>query len=321
MNYRKLGRYGVRVSEISVGGWLTHSRTVDDVLTSEIINHAFDNGINFFDTSDAYNRGEAEKSLGKAVKKIRREDLFLATKCYFPFSDAPNDRGLSRKHIFESVHNSLKRMQVDYIDLQQFHRFDAETPLDETVHAISDLVRQGKILYWGVSEWSAAQIADVCHVAKDLNATLPVSNQPQYNMLHPNIEESVIPISEKFGLGQVVWSPLAQGILTGKYLPGAEPPAGSRGADKTSNQFMTSQLGDKGLLEKVQKLKKYAESQGASLPDFALAWCLRKSNVSSVITGATKSEQVDQNIKAAGLTFSPEIWEKAEKILSGDPST
>lgn len=308
----------MRVSEVGVGGWLTHGRTVDDSGTEAIVKDAFNLGVNFFDTANVYHHGAAELALGKAVKSIRREDLVIATKCFFPMSDAPNDHGLSRKHIFESVHASLKRLQVDYIDLMQFHRFDADTPVDETVSAISDLVRQGKVLYWGTSEWPAHQIMKACLIAERTNGIRPVSNQPQYSMLWRKIEESVIPASEEVGVGQVVFSPLAQGVLTGKYLPNQAPPAGSRGADETSNQFMKRILEPK-VLEKVQALKGFAESKGVGITEFALAWCLRKANVSSVIVGASRPQQVEQNVKASGLIFEPEVWEQAEALLA-DPS-
>ncbi len=316
MNYRKLGRYGIRVSEVSVGGWLTHGRSIDDSTTQEIVKTAFDLGVNFFDTADVYHRGQAELSLAKAIKGIRREDLVIATKCFFPMSEAPNDRGLSRKHIFESVHSSLKRLELDYIDLMQFHRFDAETPIDETVSAISDLVRQGKVLYWGVSEWNAQQIASAVHISKEIGGIAPSSNQPRYSMLTPEIEQHVIPVSEQYGLGQVVFSPLAQGVLTGKYLPNSAPPQGTRAADDTSNQFMKPYLED-AVLSRVQKLKKYAESLGTDLAEFALAWCLRKSNISSVIIGASNPGQVQQNVKASGLLFGDDVWEKSRAILDG----
>lgn len=316
MRYRKLGRYGVRVSEVSLGGWLTQGRTIDDATTERIVHRAFDLGINLFDTADVYNRGEAELSLGKAIHGMKREELVIATKCFFPMSDAPNDRGLGRKHIFESVHNSLKRLRVDYIDLMQFHRFDAETPIDETVRAIDDLVRQGKVLYWGVSEWQADQITDLVNVAKELNANPPASNQPIYNMLTRGIEQGVLAATEQFGLGNIVFSPLAQGVLTGKYLPGQAAPEGSRGADETSNNFMQRFLED-ATLERVQRLKAFANEQGHPIGRFALAWCLRQPNVSSVIVGASRVEQIEANVEASGIDLPADVWERAEAILEG----
>jgi aryl-alcohol dehydrogenase-like predicted oxidoreductase len=316
VNYRKLGRFNIKVSEVSVGGWLTHGRSIDDEVTAEIIKKSFDLGVNFFDTADVYNNGAAEKSLGRAIKGLKREDLVIGTKCYFPMSDRPNDRGLGRKHITESVHNSLKRLDVDYIDIMQFHRFDSETSLDETIRAIDDLVRAGKVLYWGVSEWTAQQITDLVHTADALNANPPASNQPRYNMLSRGIEDGVLAACEQFGLGNVVFSPLAQGILTGKYLPGQPAPEGTRGADTSSNMFMKSSLEDE-VLTRVQNLKAYVETQGMGLGEFALAWCLRQKQVSSVIIGATSTAQVEANVKASGIQLDSLVWERAERILEG----
>jgi len=314
MKYRKLGRYGIKVSEVSLGGWLTQGRTIDDSTTEAIVRRAFDLGVNLFDTADVYNGGEAEMALAKAITGYRRADLVLATKCFFPMSDMPNDRGLSRKHITESVHDSLKRLKTDYIDLMQFHRFDAETPLDETVRAIDDLVRAGKVLYWGVSEWEAGQIRDVVGVAKALNANPPVSNQPRYSLLQPGIEKEVLPACVENGMGNIVFSPLAQGILTGKYLPGQPAPAGSRGGDEKSNQFMKGWLNDEAL-GKVQKLKAFVGDHGYTLNTFALAWCLRQPGVSSVITGASSVAQIEANVAASGVTLSPEVLRGAAAIL------
>ena len=316
MNYRRLGRYGVKVSEIAVGGWLTHGRSIGDDVTTSIVHKAFDLGVNFFDTADVYNAGEAEKSLAKAVKGFRREDLFIATKCYFPMSDRPNDRGLSRKHIVESVHASLKRLEMDYVDLMQCHRWDADSPVDEMVRAMDDLVRQGKVLYWGVSEWRGHQIVEACRIAERLNANPPASNQPSYSMLQRRVEDDVIPACEANGLGLVVFSPLAQGVLSGKYKPGAPPPSGTRGADEKSNMFMGGVLTDE-VLTRVQNLETFAKEVGApSLAAFALAWCLRQQVVSSVIIGASRPEQVEENVAASGITFGSEVWEKAEAILA-----
>ncbi len=317
MQYRKLGKYGIRVSTVSLGGWLTHGRTLDDEVTKKIVFRAFDLGINFFDTADVYNQGEAENSLATAIREFARKDLVIGTKCFFPMSDGVNDRGLGRKHITESVHDSLRRLNLDYIDLMQFHRFDPETPMEETVRAVDDLIRQGKVLYWGVSMWPASQIARACHVAKELGCVPPVSNQPRYNMLDRSIEKEVIPTSEQYGLGQVVFSPLAQGVLTGKYEPGKEPPAGSRGADPNSNQFMARDL-EPEKLERVQGLKPIAESVGASVSQLALAWCLRQPNVSSVIVGATSVEQIEQNAAAADLVIDEAVFEKCDAALAGE---
>lgn len=314
MQYRKLGSSGLKVSVVSVGSWLTHGRTVDLEGTRAIMRTAFDAGINFFDTADVYHRGAAETVLGQILPDYRRADLVIATKCFFPMSDGPNDRGLSRKHIFESVHDSLQRLQTDYIDLYQFHRYDSETPLEESISAVNDLVKQGKILYWGVSEWSAAQIAEAASIARDHYRLALTSNQPQYNLLNPYIEQGVIPTSERFGVGQVVFSPLAQGILTGKYRPGQPPPEGSRGADDSSNQFMHGWLTDASL-EKVVRAEALVKDAGMTLGEYALAWCLRNSNVASVITGASRPEQVTQNVRAASLTLSEELIESVEAVI------
>ncbi|MCW5936367.1 MAG: aldo/keto reductase family protein [Fimbriimonadaceae bacterium] len=315
MHYRRLGRSGVRVSEVALGGWLTQGRTLDSSATAAIVRHAFELGVNFFDTADVYNLGEAEKALGHAVKDLRRRNLFIATKCYFPMSEAPNDRGLSRKHIVESCNDSLKRLGLDYIDLYQFHRHDPESPIEEVVRAVDDLVRQGKVLYWGVSMWPAGAIVDACRVAESWRCTLPVSNQPVYNLLQREIESAVISASEQAGVGQVVFSPLAQGILTGKYRPGQPPPAGSRGADDSSNQFMSRFLED-AELERIQALGPIIEEAGCTWAQFALAWCLRQQNVSSVIVGASRPEQLDDNVAASGLAIDPELFKRAEACVA-----
>lgn len=314
MRYRKLGRYGIRVSEVSLGGWLTQGRTIDDATSSEIIHRAFDLGVNLFDSADVYNRGAAEETLGKAVKALRRQDVVLATKCFFPMSDAPNDRGLSRKHIFESVHASLRRLDTDYIDLYQFHRFDPETPIDESIRAIDDLVRQGKVLYWGVSEWTGPQIQDACDVALGLNANPPVSNQPRYNMLTRAIEAEILPSAETNGMGSIVFSPLAQGVLTGKYLPGVPPAEGTRGASQDKTDFMRDLISDANLA-RVQNLKAFADQLGMPLERLALAWCLRRPEISSVLTGATNVAQLEANVTASGVDLDHETWARAENAL------
>jgi voltage-dependent potassium channel beta subunit len=314
VKYRQLGKWGVKVSEVSLGGWLTHGRSLDDETTSGIVRQAFDLGINFFDTADVYNKGEAEKALSRATHGIRRESLFLATKCFFPMSDEPNDRGLSRKHVFESLHASLKRLDTDYVDLMQCHRNDPDVPLEETVRAMDDLIRQGKALYWGVSEWPADRIERACEIAHQMNACPPVSNQPVYNMLNRTIEASVLPTSQKCGLGQVVFSPLAQGVLTGKYRPGRQFPEGSRGADERSNMFMTEVLTDE-VLAKVAKLSDVAEKYGCTVGQFALAWCLRQPGVSSVIVGATSLRQIEENATAPDLALPSQAWQEADQAL------
>lgn len=314
VRYRKLGRYGIKLSEISLGGWLTHGRTLADDQVAAIVRSAFDLGINFFDTADVYNKGAAEIALGKAIRSFRREDIVIGTKCFFAMSDNPNDRGLSRKHVFESVHASLSRIGVEYVDLMQFHRFDLETPLDETIRAIDDLIRQGKVLYWGVSEWTASQITDACHIARTLGCCPPISNQPLYNLQTRRIESEVMGVCHREGLGLVVFSPLAQGVLTGKYRPGEPPPPGSRGADESSNVFMVKSLEDK-VLEAVRQVGDLASQAGCTLAQFALAWCLRRPEVTSAIVGATSVEQLQENAKASGLEIHPALFAKAEAVF------
>ncbi len=305
MQYRKLGKWGVKVSEVSLGSWLTFGHATDEETAAQCIHRAYELGINLFDTANVYAAGRAEEVMGKALKGFRRDSYVLATKVYFPMGDGPNDRGLSRKHIFEQCHASLKRLGTDYIDLYQCHRYDRNTPLEETVRAIGDLIRQGKILYWGVSEWSASQILDAVHLCQQMNIDPPVSNQPHYNMLGREIEKEVLPMCERVGMGNIVFSPLAQGVLTGKYLPGSPPPPDTRAADESSNMFMRWLMSDE-VLTKVQKLRPIAERNGLTMAQLALAWCLRQPMVSSVIIGARKVSQIEDNVKASGVQLSPE---------------
>lgn len=297
MEYRKLGRTGVRVSTISLGSWLTYGGSVEKDRAKACVERAYDLGVNLFDTSDVYYRGGAETVLGEVLQQYRRSSYVLATKVFFPTGDGPNDKGLSRKHIFESCHASLKRLQTDYIDLYQCHRYDPETPLDETLVALDDLVRQGKVLYVGVSEWTAQQIEDAVQLAQEMGLSQIVSNQPQYSMLQRKIEQGVLPTSERYGIGQIVFSPLAQGVLTGKYRAGESLPEGSRATDPKSNQFMPQLLQD-NILHSVEKLRPIAEGLGISMAQLALAWILRQPGVSSAIIGATRPEQLEDNVKA-----------------------
>lgn len=317
MEYRKLGHSGLRVSEVSLGSWLTLGSRIDREGTREIVQRAFDLGINFYDTADVYANGEAETALGQALHGIPRPNVVIATKCFFPMSERPNDRGLSRKHIFESVDASLRRLDTDYIDLHQCHRPDPDTPIAETVQAYEDLIRQGKLLYWGVSEWRASQIVDACRQADQRNAVRPISNQPQYSMLRRGIEKEVLPVCEREGLGQVVFSPLAQGVLSGKYSGGAKP-GGSRAADALRNQFMGDFLRPE-VVARVDDLKPVASDLGISLPQLALAWCLRQSAVSSVIVGATRVAQLEDNAKASGLRLTHETLARIDEILAPNP--
>lgn len=314
MKYRRLGRYGLKVSEVGLGSWLTFGRKVDSQHTERIVRTALDLGINFFDTADIYAKGAAESALGVALKGVRPEEIVVATKCFRPMGQTPNEGGLSRKHIIESVDNSLRRLGMDRIDLYQFHRFDPDTPVDESVRAVDDLIRQGKIHYWGVSEWSATQIERACAVARSLNCHPPVSNQPQYNLLSRSIEGEVMQACELEGMGIVCYSPMAEGVLTGKYKPGAEPPAGTRAADTDTAQFMTDYMTD-DVLGRVQEVGKLASDAGVTLAQFALAWCLRRPAVSSVIVGATSAEQLKENAAASTVEISASLFAKAEEIV------
>lgn len=316
MQYRHLGRAGVKVSEVALGSWLTYGNATDDRIARECIEKAYNLGINFFDTANVYARGKAEEVMGKVLKQYRRDSYVLATKVFFPMGEGPNDRGLSRKHIVEQCNLSLKRLGTDYIDLYQCHRYDAETPLDETLRALEDLVRQGKVLYVGVSEWKPEQIANALEIADRRGFDRIVSNQPSYSALNRAIESEIIPLCEKEGIGQVVFSPLAQGILTGKYKPGAAPPPDSRAADNKQNQFLTPERMNPAILEKVQQLRPLAAKTGLSMAQLALAWCLRQPNVSSVIIGASRASQVEDNAKASGAQVNPEIWREMDAALS-----
>jgi voltage-dependent potassium channel beta subunit len=312
MKYRPLGRSGIQVSEVSLGSWLTLGSSVDREATSEIVQRAYDLGINLFDTADVYASGKAEEVLGQALRAIPRRYLVIASKAFFPMSEHPNDRGLSRKHLFESVEASLRRLGTDYLDLHQCHRADPQTPLEETVCAYEDLIRQGKVLYWGVSEWSAAQIGEACRVADRRVAYRPVSNQPQYSLLRRKIEAEVLPACEREGLSQIVFSPLGQGVLSGKYSGGAKP-AGSRATDAQRSQFMGAYLAPE-TLARVDRLRPIASELGISLAQLALAWCLQRPNVASVIVGATRPAQLEENAKASGIEIPAELLARIDAI-------
>ena len=316
MEYRKLGRSGLNVSTISLGSWLTYGGSVAADSAKECVLRAYELGINLFDTSDAYYRGEAEKVLGDILKDLPRASYVLATKAFFPVGDGPNDRGLSRKHIFEEVHASLRRLQTDYIDLYQCHRYDPETPLEETLRALDDMVTQGKILYVGVSEWTAAQIAHAQQIARELHLDPIISNQPQYNMLVRRIEREVIPTSEREGVGQIVFSPLAQGVLSGKYRPSQPLPEQSRATDPKSNQFI-QQLLQPPTLDAVEKLRPIADDLKLSLSQVALAWVLRQPNVASAIIGATRVEQVNENAAANAVHLDDTTLAAIDAALGG----
>ncbi|MCO6005665.1 aldo/keto reductase family protein [Actinoallomurus purpureus] len=314
MEFRHLGRSGLMVSEISYGNWITHGSQVEEDAANACVHAALDEGVTTFDTADVYAGTRAEEVLGRALKGQRRESLEIFTKVYWPTGAGPNDRGLSRKHIFESIHGSLRRLQTDYVDLYQAHRFDHETPLEETLKTFDDLVRQGKVLYIGVSEWRAEEIARALKIADEMGLDRIISNQPQYNMLWRVIESEVVPLSEKEGVGQIVWSPIAQGVLTGKYQPGTAPPAGSRATDESGSAFIQRFLND-DVLTRVQRLTPLAEEAGLSMAQLAVAWVLQNPNVSSAIIGASRPEQVRDNVKAAGVTLDAELLQRIDDIL------
>ena len=314
MEYRKLGQSGLVVSEIGLGSWLTYGRSVDQSTTDACVEKAFDEGVIFFDTADIYAKGAAEEAYGKALAELRRSDYVLATKVFWPMSENPNDRGLSRKHIIESCEASLRRLGTDYIDLYQCHRYDPEVPLEEVALAMDTLIRQGKVLYWGVSCWTAHQIRDVCALADRRLAFRPISNQPPYSLVRREIEKDVIPTSDELGLGQVVFSPLGEGLLTGKYA-GGKKPAGSRAADPKAGKFIEPLMTDENMA-RVDQLVDVAASIDQSPAAVALAWCLRQRNVASVIVGATKVEQLEANVRASGLTLDDAVIERLDEIFT-----
>ncbi|MFS0824065.1 aldo/keto reductase family protein [Bacillus sp. 1P02SD] len=314
MKYRRLGRSGLKVSEISLGSWLTFGKTVDENMAAKTVHKAYELGINFFDSANVYERGEGERILASALKEYRRESYCITTKAFGAMGDGPNDRGLSRKHIIEQVHASLKRMDLDYVDVFYCHRYDEDTPVDETLRAIDDLIRQGKILYAGVSEWSAAQIQEAIAIADKYLLDRIIVNQPQYNMLHRDIEDEIIPVCEKNGISQVVYSPLAQGVLTGKYRGGTIP-SGSRGANSQVNTWVKNIIN--GIVStKIDRLEEFSNELGVTLPELALAWILRQHNVASTLVGATNPEQIEANAKASDLVLGFEEIKKIEAILT-----
>ena len=313
MHYRRLGASGLRVSEISLGSWLTYGGTVEDDAAVACIRRAFELGVNFFDTANVYRRGEAERVVGRALKDIDRDDYVLATKVYFPMGEGPNDRGLSRKHVMEQCERSLQRLGVDYVDLYQCHRPDYQTPLEETLRALEDLVRQGKVLYVGVSEWPAEMLDDARRIQDERGYQPLSSNQPQYSMLWRAIEDEVIPLSRQLGIGQIVWSPIAQGVLTGKYRPGDRPPEGSRATGPDAG-FMQWLMRDE-VLESVQRLRPIADGLGLTMAQLAIAWVLREENVSSAIVGASRPEQVEENLAASGVELGEDVLRAIDDAL------
>jgi aryl-alcohol dehydrogenase-like predicted oxidoreductase len=314
MEFRHLGASGLLVSEIAYGNWITHGSQVEEDAATACVRKALDLGITTFDTADAYAGTKAEAVLGRALAGERRSGLEIFTKVYWPTGPGRNDRGLSRKHIMESINGSLRRLQTDYVDLYQAHRYDVSTPLEETMIAFADVVRAGKALYIGVSEWRASEMRAACALAEELNIQI-ISNQPQYSMLWRVIEAEVIPTSQELGLGQIVWSPIAQGVLTGKYEPGRPPPAGSRATDEKSGAGFIARLMRDDVLTAVQRLKPLAEQAGLTMAQLAVAWVLQNPNVSSAIVGATKPSQLDDNVKASGVRLDADLLKAIDEAL------
>ena len=313
MQYRSLGQSGLRLSVIGLGSWLTYGSTVEAQTARACVLRAYEDGVNFFDTANIYARGEAEKTLAPILKELKRDAIVVASKVYFPMGDGPNERGLSRKHIRAQIDASLRRLQVEYLDLYQCHRYDLETPIEETCAMMDDLVRAGKILYWGVSEWNADQILSAVNLCRANAWAVPISNQPQYSLLWRRIERRVLPICEQYGLGNVVWSPLAQGILTGKYTDAKHPPKGTRAAGPSAD--MMEDFFTQPVLDAVQQLRPVAKRAGHPLAALALAWCLRQPAVTSVIVGATTVKHVEENLGAAELRVDPSIFDEMDAIL------
>ena len=317
MEYRRLGSTGMYVSEISYGNWITHGSQVEEQSAINCVKAALDLGITTLDTADVYAGTRAESVMGKALKGVKRESYELFTKVYWPTGTGKNDRGLSRKHIMESCNASLKRLKTDYVDLYQAHRFDYETPLEETLGAFDDLIRSGKVLYIGFSEWNAEQIADALKIQDQKGYYRFISSQPQYSMLWRVIESKVVPLSEKEGIGQIVWSPIAQGVLSGKYLPGKKAPAGSRATDKKGGANMISRFMKEEILSAVQKLIPIAKKIDLTPAQLAVAWVLQNPNVSSAIIGASKPSQIKENAKASGVKLDKSIMAEIDVVLAG----
>ncbi|MCR2808669.1 MULTISPECIES: aldo/keto reductase family protein [unclassified Microbacterium] len=316
VNYRYLGNSGLKVSEITYGNWVTHASQVDDTDAIATVHAALDAGITTFDTADTYANTGAETVLGKALAGQRRESLEIFTKVYWPTGPkGPNDGGLSRKHIVEAINGSLSRLGTDYVDLYQAHRFDYETPLEETFQAFADLVRQGKVLYIGVSEWTAEQLRAGHALAKSYGIQL-ISNQPQYSMLWRVIEGKVVPAAEELGISQIVWSPMAQGVLSGKYLPGEPAPEGSRATDENGSRFIQRFLQD-DVLTAVQRLRPIADEVGLTMPQLAIAWVLQNPNVAAALVGASRPEQIASNVAASGVTLDADTMAAIDAAVAG----
>lgn len=313
MNHRHLGKSGLVVSEIAYGNWITHGSQVEKEAAVACVRAALDEGVTTFDTADIYANTKAEAVLGEALAGERRQGLEIFTKVYWPTGPGKNDRGLSRKHIVESIEGSLRRLRTEYVDLYQAHRYDVDTPLEETMVALADLVRAGKVLYVGVSEWTAEQIEQAAALARELRIPF-ISNQPQYSMLWRVIEAEVIPACERLGMGQLVWSPMAQGVLSGKYVPGQPPPAGSRATDAAGGQFIARFMTE-DVLARVQQLRPIAQEAGLTMARLAVAWVLQNANVSAALVGATRPEQVRENVKASGVVLDAAIMKRIDDVV------
>ena len=315
MNYRRLGNSGMKISEVGLGAWMTFGETVGKDDATDLVAAAFDLGINFFDNANGYSSGRAEEVWGELLKDYNRDAFVLATKVFFPTGDAPTQRGLSRKHIFEQVEHSLRRLQTDHIDLYQCHRYDDQTPLEETVRAMDDLIKQGKVMYWGFSQWTPEQVRDCLSLCHDEGYYQPHGSQPIYNAIQKDWEDELLPLCHENGIGQVCFSPLAQGVLTGKYKPGKPFPGDSRAKDDEHNQFMQDLVED-NMLEKVQQLQPIAEEQGCTMAQLALAWCLRRPEVTSVIIGARKVSQLKENVEASGIQLDDDVVDQINAALA-----
>lgn len=314
MQYRRVGKSGLKVSEIAYGSWLTFANQVELDNAKEIIHKAFELGVNYIDTADVYARGEAEKLLGQILPSYNRRHFVVATKAFWPMSEHPTDKGLSRKHIIDSIDGSLERLHLKYVDIFYCHRYDEETPLIETLEAVEDSIRQGKILYWGTSEWKADQIIEATEICKERGWHLPVINQPIYNLINRNIEKEILPATVNLGMGTANFSPLAQGILTGKYSQGKVPP-GSRGADEKLNMFMKDQIQNDELLARVDALGEIADAYDLNIAQLSLAWILQNPGISSVITGASSVHQLEGNVKASSVVLSNEDMKKINALF------
>lgn len=315
MNYRYLGKTGIRLSEIGLGGWLTVGNALSADQARAVLDEAFELGINFLDTANVYSRGRAEAVWGELLAGRPRDEYVLASKAYFPIGPKPNQSGLSRKHLMEQCAVSLGRLRTDHIDLYQCHRYDENTPLEETVRAMDDLIRQGKILYWGFSQWTPQQVAECLELCADGDRYAPRSSQPQYNMLQRDWEAELFGLCHKHGIGQVCFSPLAEGVLTGKYRPGQPAPPGSRASDERQNQFIMPMTRDAALLARVQRLEPIAQQCGLTMAQLALAWCLRRPEVTSLIVGASRPEQLRENATASAVQLDAETLKQIDTAL------